>query len=252
MPKKTKKYYFGEREQQAVLDYIKTNCPKEKEKIYNKYLKTPFRIMRESILRKWTIKTGTYDMEEIEHDALTHLIENLHKFNPDAPTKSGNKTKAYSYYQTIIRNFYRDHGKNAYKNEKTNLNYDDFCDEIQNNNEHSYEINDKDQSTQITRLIEHIVEEIKRTMVRDELNENELAVGNAIIYIFENWEILFLENTPKGRYNALISNKYEKNKILLYIKEYTRLSTKEIRDALKIYKDLYFLKKNRFIEKENE
>jgi len=249
MPKK-KKPYFGKREEQAVIDFINSNCPEEQNRIFNEYLREPFRIMKEAILRKYPIHVGNYEMEEVEADALSHLIEQIHKFNPYMITKSGKPTKAYSYCQTIIRNYYRDHGKKTYSEKKTNLPYYDHSDDIQNNPEHSYEINNEEESSPINDLINVVVGEMEELIDSGTLKKNEELVGEAVVNIFKNWETLFLENTPHGRYNKSITNKFQKNKILLYIKEYTRLTTKEIRESLKVFKTLYFIKKEDFFDED--
>jgi hypothetical protein len=72
------------------------------------------------------------------------------------------------------------------------------------------------------------------------LKKNEIIVGEAIINVLSNWHILFLEETPDGRVNKKITNKYQKNKILQLLKEQTRLNTKEIRMSMKPYKEIYF------------
>ena len=96
--------YFAKREEQAVIDYINSNSSEEKNRIYNEILIEPFRKMIQSILRRYPIHIGNYSMEEVEENALTHLIEHMVKFDPNKITKKGIKTKAYSYCQTIIRN----------------------------------------------------------------------------------------------------------------------------------------------------
>jgi hypothetical protein len=52
-----------------------------------------------------------------------------------------------------------------------------------------------------------------------------------------------MEDSPDGRYNKRITNKYEKNKILFYLKEQTGLTTKEIRLGIKPFKEIYYLEK---------
>ena len=74
--------YFAEREEQAVFDYINSNSAEEKNRIYNKILLEPFRKMIQSILRRYPIHIGNYDMNEVESNALTHLIEHMIKYRP--------------------------------------------------------------------------------------------------------------------------------------------------------------------------
>ncbi len=240
--------YFAEREEQAVIDYINSDSLEEKNRIYNEILIEPFRKMIQSILRRYPIHIGNYDMVEVESNALTHLIEHMVKFNPDKITKSGVKTKAFSYCQTIIRNYYKDHSKKSYTEKKINLSFDDYIDEINENVEYSYEMETSEQQ-QLEKLINTVIEKIETRISTDTtMKKNEIIVGDAIANILKNWHLLFMEDTPEGKYNKRITNKFAKNKILLFLKEQTGLNTKEIRIAIKPFKEIYFLEKIDYID----
>ena len=245
-----KRLYFAEKEEKAVIDYINEDSKEEKNRIYEQYLKEPFKIMIESILRRYPIHIGNHDIEDLEFYALAHLIEQMVKFDPNRITKSGKKTKAYSYCQTIVRNYFRDHSRKTYSDKKTNLNFDDYIEEINKNIEYMYEM-DNDDSDLLNDIIENIIEKISEKIDTDpELKENEIIVGEGIINILVNWNCLFMEETPDGRYDKKITNKYTKNKILFYLKEQTGLQTKDIRVSMKPFKDIYFFEKKRIIEED--
>lgn len=239
MPKK-KNYYFGEKEEQAVVDYTNAETKEEKERIFNTTLRKPFKIMIESILRRYPIHLGRHTIEDVENYALSHLIENMIKFDDNRLTKTGQKAKAYSYCQTIVRNFGKDHSKKTYIDKKTNLCFDDYWEEINEKIEYQYEITNNNEEKNVENLIDIIVEKINSILEEnDQLKKNEIIVGEAIVNILSNWNILFMEETPEGKYNKRVTNKYQKNKILLYLQEMTELSTKEIRTSMKIFKDVY-------------
>ncbi len=240
--------YFAEREEQAVIDYINSNSAEEKNRIYNEILIEPFRKMIQSILRRYPIHIGNYSMEEVESYALTHLIEHMVKFNPDKITKSGVKTKAYSYCQTIVRNYYKDHSKKSYNDRKINLCFDDYVDEINENIEYAYEMETETQH-QLEKLINDVIVKIEDRINTDiTIKKNEAIVGDAIANVLKNWQILFMEDSPDGKYNKRVTNKFAKNKILLYLKEQTGLSTKEIRIGIKPFKEIYFLEKMDYLD----
>ena len=67
-------------------------------------------------------------------------------------------------------------------------------------------------------------------------------VGESLINILENWKDIFNQSSDFGKN----SRKFNKNLILLYIRNMTGLSTKEIRQGLKRYKCIYFMYKKRF------
>lgn len=278
--------YFAKREEQAVFDYINSNSREEKDRIYNEILIEPFRKMIQSILRRYPIHIGNYDIEEVEQNALTHLIEHMIKYRPfiieynekgttkwvklgtgykfwfihEAEDKlhymnkidSENnyrifRSKAYSYCQTIIRNYYKDWSKKTYTEKKTNLSYDDFIEEINENLEYSYEM-ENEGIYQYEQLVNIIVDKMEKKIANDPtLKKNELVVGDAIVNVLKNWHVLFMEDTPEGKYNKKVTNKFQKNKILLLLKEQTGLSTKEIRVGIKPFKEIYFFEKTNLL-----
>lgn len=249
--KKNIEFYFGPIQENAVIDYIRTDSAQEKDKIYNTYLAEPFRIMKESILRRYPAHIGNHNIGDVEHDALTHLLEQMVKFNPDAPTKTGKPTKAFSYCGTIMRNYYINHSKNSYSDKTNIMNFDDYFEENADNEKHCYYIEEElEQENSIQKLIKLIINKIETRITNEniELTEDEIIVGEAIIMILENWNILFIEDMGDGRYLRNTSNKFTKNKILLYLREITGMSTKDIRFAMRGFKDMYFLEKDDFFD----
>ena len=62
------------------------------------------------------------------------------------------------------------------------------------------------------------------------MGDGEYKLGNALIELFDNYGNIFIGND---------NNKFNKNIVLLSLREMTNLSTKEIRTYLKKYKILY-------------
>jgi hypothetical protein len=244
--KAIRKPYFAEREEEAVIEYINTSSIERRHQIYNDILRIPFKKMTESILRKYPTHFGNYDVYEIEANALSHLIEQFVKFNKNKIGKTGKKSKAFSYCQTIVRNYYKDHSRKTYNDEKTHLPWEDFSEEINSNLEFSYQIDDYSHN-ELEELINIVIDKMKEKISEDKsLKKNEIIVGESIIHVLNNWHLLFLEDTPEGKYNKKITNNFAKNKILLFLKEQTKLSTKEIRLSMKPFKSIYMLEKNNF------
>lgn len=242
--KKQKNFYFGCEQEDAVIRYINSDDEIEKNKIFEEYLREPFRVMTESISKRYPIHLGNYSLEEVQQYALSHLIENMVSYNPNRILKSGLKPKAFSYCQTIVRNFYKLHSKTSRKELLRDLPYDDYRDEVERRDEYMYEIIENDTDNYI-HLLTNVIEKIEEVIKTDNtLKRVEIIVGESIINILRHWDILFLEDIPDSKYyQDNVSKKYAKNKILLLMKEQTRLSTKEIRQAMKPYNDIYFLEK---------
>ena len=90
----------------------------------------------------------------------------------------------------------------------------------------------------ILRLSDGIKDELDDELLppKKKLNENEKKVGYALIDILENWETAF-ESMNGG-------SKYNKNSVLETMRNYTNLSTKDIRLAMKRFKELYEILKH--------
>ena len=79
-------------------------------------------------------------------------------------------------------------------------------------------------------VIPDLIKLIKDVLDSEDLNENEYKLGLALSDIFEKYEIIF---------PATDNNKFNKNFILLSLREITNMSTKEIRASMKKFKKIY-------------
>jgi hypothetical protein len=91
-------------------------------------------------------------------------------------------------------------------------------------------------------FMDKLIDKIKDDLNADDLSDNEFKIGHSLIKILEEWETLFADSDDRN------SPKFNKNLILLYIRNITGLSTKEIRNSMKRFKSLYSMFKNEFIE----
>jgi len=128
------------------------------------------------------------------------------------------------------------------------LSFDDYINEINNSIEYTYEM-ETEQQHQLEKLINSVIEKIEDQINNNStIKKNEALVGDAIVNVLKNWQVLFMEDSPDGRYEKRVTNKFAKNKILLYLKEQTGLSTKEIRIGIKPFKEIYFIEKIDYME----
>jgi Sigma-70 region 2 len=223
MPRKrTQKIYFGEDQEQAVIRYLKSESEEERNKIFNEYLREPLIIMVESIIRRYKLYRKDMDFEEIHNDTMSFLITKVAKFDPDK------NHKAYSYFGTICKNYLMGAIQKDTKEQNRQVSYDDISSDIEERPELSYHIDEyvidyRDVIIKLTISLEEFIE-------REQLDENEKKLGYALLEIFNNFDKIF---------QIGIGNKFNKNLILLSLREMTSLSTKEIRISLKRYKKMY-------------
>ncbi len=230
-PSKERKGYFYEEQEQAVVDYITTEDEREKNRIFNTTLKPAFTKMIESIIRRYSLYPPDEEFQETFDDTMSFLITKLSCFDPST------NYKAYSYCGTICKNYLIYKINQFAKNQKRNESYDnpvgDSQSGIDDNIRFSYSDSDP-RTTFLAELTGNTVENIKRILAekdRLKLNDNEVKVGMTLINLMTNWDDIFAQ---------MGSNKFNKSSILLFLKETTMLNTKEIRDALKVYKKRYY------------
>jgi len=234
-----RKGYWYQNEEQAVIDYLKSDDAEEKDKIYLEKLKYPLSKMIESILRRYKLYNKEFNEDDLQKDVLSFIVTKFDKFD------STKGFKSYSYFGTICKNYLRGQLIKSDKNKVRNVSYEDISTALENDPELTYELV-HELPLESTKFIKKIIKEIKQEIdINKNLKINEVKVGYSVIDILENWETIFnIDNYERG------SNIYAKNKVLYVLREMTLLNSKEIRNALKIYRSIYeLLKKEIYIDK---
>ena len=220
--KAVKENYFDVREENAVRKFLITEDSMERNKIYNEFLSAPLDKMISSIIRRYKLYRKDMDFIEIHCDTHSFLMTKVDKFKP-----SKNK-KAYSYFGTICKNYLMGQIIKDQKETNRKVSYEDISTSIQERPDMIYRIDDDIVDTNL--ILTEYVSELKEFIDDENLNENEKKLGFALVDLFDNYETIFSGNE---------NNKFNKNIILLSLREMTNLSTKEIRGSIKKFKKLY-------------
>jgi hypothetical protein len=126
------------------------------------------------------------------------------------------------------------------KKRQRNTPYDEVFEEISNSQKFSTD--EDDYSNVAARLIAKTADEIEAMIIhpeKDELTEDEIKVGRALINLMRNWEDVLPSDG---------SNKLQKSSILYYLREETMMTTKTVRDNMKKFKSVYYIFKQKEIE----
>ena len=214
--------YFDVREETAVRNFLLAETSEEKNKIYNEYLRGPLDKMISSIIRRYKLYRKDMDFTEIHCDTHSFLMTKVDKFKPSK------EKKAYSYFGTICKNYLMGQIIKDQKETNRKVSYEDMSESIEERPDMMYRIDDDQIDTSII-IIEYL-KELKDFIDSENLNDNERKLGYALIDLFDNYESIF---------SGADNNKFNKNVILLSLREMTNLSTKEIRSAMKRFKKLY-------------
>jgi hypothetical protein len=221
--KPTQENYFDVREELAVVSYLTATTFEEKNKIYNDFLRKPLDKMISSIIRRYKLYRKDMDFYEIHIDTHSFLMTKIDKFKP------AKEKKAYSYFGTICKNYLMGQIIKDQKEMNRKVSYEDISYDIENNDEYSYSI--ENDGIEAPMVIANFLKELDEFLKNDNLTENEVKLGHALYELFENYQNIFIGND---------NNKFNKNIVLLSLREMTNLTTKEIRSSMKKYKGMYF------------
>lgn len=229
--------YFGPEQEEAVVNFLNCDNDRERNRIYNKYLKDALNTMIESIIRKYKLYRKTYSFEDLHSDTLSFLILKADKFKPSKGKK------AYSYYSRICKNYILGLLIGDDKKLKQLYSYEDFSTTIEEKDEYSYVIDDVEFNFKI--FITELIDGVKSELLlennnKKKITENERKVGEALIAILDDWEVI-LDLMNGG-------TKFNKNSVLESMRNFTNLNTKDIRVGMKRFKQLYKLLKIENVE----
>ena len=222
--KAVKENYFDVREEIAVRNFLLAETSYDKNKIYNEFLRGPLDKMISSIIRRYKLYRKDMNFEEIHTDTHSFLMTKVDKFKP-----SKNK-KAYSYFGTICKNYLMGQIIKDQKETNRKVSYEDISSSLEQRADLTYRI-DED-IVESDAIILKYLKELKEFIEEENLNDNEKKLGFALIDLFDNYETIF---------SGADNNKFNKNVILLSLREMTNLSTKEIRSSIKRFKKLYIV-----------
>jgi predicted SprT family Zn-dependent metalloprotease len=217
--------YFDEREETAVRLFLSANTFEEKNKIYNQALRKPLDKMISSIIRRYKLYRKDMDFQEIHADTHSFLMTKIEKFKPSK------EKKAYSYFGTICKNYLMGQIIKDQKDVNRKISYEDISSDLENEGREDLIYYIEDDNITSNQIIDRFLDSLVEILQEKNLSENERKLGESLYEVFLNYDTIFISTD---------NNKFNKNIILLSLREMTNLSTKEIRACMKKYKKLYF------------
>lgn len=218
-PEDNLRMYFNAKTQEAIVSYQTESSRKVKDKLYVEHILPAFKKLVENLINihKFSEMHDTYD--ELKNDCINFLFETIHKFD------ANRGTNAFSYFNVVAKNWLIIRTKQKIKKLKKSISLDDpdsftsheslIIDEYNTLPAHDLLLNEKSGDGTIEVLYEI------RTKVK---TENELTCINAVITIFENIDEIDLLN---------------KSAVLLYMRELSGLSPKQLTTAMQSIKRRY-------------
>ena len=233
-PGKNRKGYFYEEEEAAFVKYITSTDQVERNKLFNEKLLPAFTKMIESIIRRYDLFTPSEDFTDTFYDTLSFLITKVNNFDV---TKG---YKVYSYCGTVCKNYLILKRTTYIKQRDRFYPYDEVYLEPKQRIDNNKKLFNWDLNTELINGMKVEIDNLlnNKETLEKKLTKNEEKVGFALLELLSHWDELF---------KRMGSTKFNKTSVLYFLKEYTLLSTTEVREASRRYKEIYYNLKEKLL-----
>ena len=203
--KKSKRLYFTEVHEQAIVDYCDTSDRYVKSQLYVQYIQPAFDEMVDKIV--FTYKFNTLpNIDFLREECKAWLVTILDKYDPNRGSK------AFSYFSVITKNWFIHKVKKTTKRLKTEIVIDNMTIVEERLVTYNTYISDR----QHEEFFRHLLENVNDWLDEAE-KPNDIKVLKAIKTLFEHSNEIEIFN---------------KKAIYLYMREITSLNTKQIASSL--------------------
>ena len=214
-----KNRYFTKVHEDAIIQYASTQDRALRTVLYIDYIEPAFNEMVDKIV--YTYKFNNLpNIDYLKDDCKLWLITILDKYDPSK------KSKAFSYFSVITKNWFIHKVKQNSKRLKRDVQYEDLTTELESEKlvtENPYESNREESEFWM-----HLFQEMKK-WEQLKLKDNEKKVLDAINILFNSIDEIEIFN---------------KKAIYLYMREITGLNTKQIVNNLNRIRKRYRMFKN--------
>jgi len=221
--RKSKRLYFTEDTEHAIVEYLASDDQEERNKIFNERIYHSFYKLAENLIHTFKFYyTEVDDLEDLKHEVICFLLEKLHYF------KVG-KGKAFSYFSIVGKNYLILYNNKNYAKKKKKVDPldADQDDTILNNFEHNESLSVK------VEFLDMYVAHVDNNLHKYFKKPDEARVADAVLTIFRNREHLEIFN---------------KKAIYIYIRELTKLETPIITKVVKKMRDIFNNSYSRYLE----
>ena len=213
------KLYFNEDTHRAIVAFQSETCKKERDKLYVEKIMPAFEKLVENLINIYKFTSMHDSYEDLKVDCVNFLFETIHKFDETRGTN------AFSYFNVIAKNWLIIKTKQKSQKMKKLVSLDD-PESLSSYDtclieEHNY-LPFKDESMEFASR-KDIVKMLYDIRMRAK-SENELSCINSIITVFENLDDIDLLN---------------KSAILLYMRELSGLTPKQMTTTMQAIKGYY-------------
>lgn len=237
-----KKKYFGQEEENAIIEFIKETDPDKKNNIFIKRIMPAFKELIMNLIKVYKVGTIENDIDSVKREALSYMFIKLSRGNFE-----GGVHKAFSYFNVVARNFFFQRYKDHNKRFETELGEDEISEDKELYSAQDYRwfrgLDDKDSSDKMAdeESLDEFMESIysfknKLTTIvptlypKKDLTSIDIIITKYSVVLDAMYELF-------NRREALPS--FKKKVIYFYLREISKEDSKTITKVIDLLKQHY-------------
>jgi hypothetical protein len=203
--KKKSNQYFTQDTENAIIRYNNSTDPEERSRIYRDEIHYAFFKLTENIIHTFKFYyTEVEEIEHLQHEVITFLLDKIHLFNPEKGAK------AFSYFGTIAKRYLIIYNTKNYKKriDKAEVEV------LHTDANYSYDLDyDPEIKDKVSEFVDEFVDYCTDNIYVLFPKERDAKIADAILELFRKREFLEIFN---------------KKALYLYIREMVDVKTPQI------------------------
>lgn len=211
--KASSKMYFTQDTEDAIIKYNNESNSDVREELYREKIEYPLQKLVENVFNRFGFTYFRTSPHEVQREALAHLVANLGKYDPNRVSKlskKGKKSKAFSYFSVIAKNWFILLNNNNYKEFQTHIEISEERGENTVQLQHTDKHHTQTETDEFMNLTIQFWEENVSKIFN---KQRDLDIANAVIELLRNSQ----------RIDA-----FNKKALYLYIRDMSNCKTQQI------------------------
>ena len=224
--------YFTQETEDAIVLYNATEDTAIREKIFRDKILQPVQKLVENVFNTFKFSYFETGPQDVQKECLTHLVANMHKYDPTRCSKSDpkKKTRAFAYFSIIAKHYLILLNNTNYKKFNQNVEISEERDE----NTVQLQQDDKYYAQQeLTDFINLIIDFWEKNVNKIFTKQRDLNIANAVVELFRN----------SDRIDA-----FNKKALYLYIREIASCKTQQITKVINRMKQYHDTIQKSYVE----
>lgn len=230
--KNPSRMYFTQETEDAIVQYNGTEDLVLREQIFRDKIFQPFQKLVENVFNTFKFSYFETGPQDVQKECLTHLVANMHKYDPTRCSKSDpeKKTRAFAYFSIIAKHYLILLNNTNYKKFNQNVEISEEW------NENTAQLQQEDKyyaHQELTDFIKLVIDFWEKNVNKIFTKQRDLDIANAVVELFRNSE----------RIDA-----FNKKALYLYIREIASCKTQQITKVINRMKQYHDTIQKSYIE----